>query len=58
LKEFVDLKLLKEDYTPGSMKFFNSKENRSPSWEQLTKRSNMVLRPFRLKDRISINMPG
>jgi 2-polyprenyl-6-methoxyphenol hydroxylase-like FAD-dependent oxidoreductase len=25
LKEFVDLKLLKEDYTPGSMKFFNSK---------------------------------
>ncbi|MFC4685382.1 FAD-dependent oxidoreductase [Epilithonimonas pallida] len=25
LKEFVDLRLLKEDYTPGSMKFFNSK---------------------------------
>ncbi|KAF2337793.1 FAD-dependent oxidoreductase [Flavobacterium nitrogenifigens] len=25
LKEFVDLKLLKEDYAPGSMKFFNSK---------------------------------
>ncbi|QIH34194.1 NAD(P)/FAD-dependent oxidoreductase [Sphingobacterium sp. DR205] len=25
LKEFIDLKLLKEDYTPGSMKFFNSK---------------------------------
>jgi len=25
LKEFVDLSLLKEDYTPGSMKFFNSK---------------------------------
>lgn len=25
LKEFVDLKLLKGDYTPGSMKFFNSK---------------------------------
>ncbi|MBN9379165.1 MAG: FAD-dependent monooxygenase [Chitinophagaceae bacterium] len=24
-KEFVDLRLLKEDYTPGSMKFFNSK---------------------------------
>lgn len=25
LKEFVDLRRLKEDYTPGSMKFFNSK---------------------------------
>lgn len=25
LKEFVDLELLKEDYTPGSIKFFNSK---------------------------------
>ena len=25
LKEFIDLRLLKEDYTPGSMKFFNSK---------------------------------
>ncbi|MEI2273139.1 FAD-dependent monooxygenase [Sphingobacterium sp. ML3W] len=25
LKEFIDLKLLKKDYTPGSMKFFNSK---------------------------------
>lgn len=25
LKEFIDLKLLKEDYTPGTMRFFNSK---------------------------------
>ncbi|WP_343565711.1 NAD(P)/FAD-dependent oxidoreductase [Sphingobacterium sp.] len=25
LKEFIDLKLLTKDYTPGSMKFFNSK---------------------------------
>jgi 2-polyprenyl-6-methoxyphenol hydroxylase-like FAD-dependent oxidoreductase len=25
LKEFVDLGMLKDDYTPGSMKFFNSK---------------------------------
>jgi 2-polyprenyl-6-methoxyphenol hydroxylase-like FAD-dependent oxidoreductase len=25
LKEFVDLRILKEDYTPGSIKFFNSK---------------------------------
>ncbi|NMN38097.1 FAD-dependent oxidoreductase [Pedobacter sp. SG918] len=25
LKEFIDLEALKEDYTPGSMKFFNSK---------------------------------
>lgn len=25
LKTFVDLRLLKEDYTPGAMKFFNSK---------------------------------
>lgn len=25
LKEFINLRLLKEDYTPGSMKFFNSK---------------------------------
>ena len=25
LKEFIDLRMLKDDYTPGSMKFFNSK---------------------------------
>ncbi|EJL69461.1 FAD-dependent oxidoreductase [Chryseobacterium populi] len=25
LKEFIDLKVLEDDYTPGSMKFFNSK---------------------------------
>lgn len=25
LKEFIDLRMLKHDYTPGSMKFFNSK---------------------------------
>lgn len=25
LKEYIDLNLLKEDYTPGSMKFFNAK---------------------------------
>ncbi|TBO44008.1 FAD-dependent monooxygenase [Pedobacter kyonggii] len=25
LKEFVDLRMLKDDYTPGSIKFFNSK---------------------------------
>jgi hypothetical protein len=58
LKEFVDLKLLKEDYTPGSMKFFNSKGKQIAKLGTAYQNSNMVLRPFRLKDRISINMPG
>ncbi len=49
LKEFVDLRMLKEDYTPGSMKFFNSKGKQIAELDTAYQKQQYGVETFQLK---------